>query len=118
MVSYVLVMENPKACKIKVGKLGEMDFEKGFYYYAGSANSGMHRIKRHFRKEKKIKWHIDYVLEKFIVIGAVVLKIAECRVASMLARHFKPIPRFGCSDCKCYSHLFYSPSLTLEFLPI
>ncbi len=117
MVAYILIMENSKNCRIAVGKLGLLEFTRGYYYYVGSAKSGMHRIKRHFRDEKKMRWHIDYILQKFKVIGAVIVKESECKMAAMLAECLKAIPKFGCSDCKCYSHLFYSQSLTLEFLP-
>ena len=35
----------------------------------------------------------------------------ECFIAGMLSRKFDSIPKFGSSDCKCRSHLFYSRSL-------
>lgn len=32
----------------------------------------------------------------------------ECTIAQALSKEFKPVPRFGCSDCRCSSHLHYS----------
>ncbi|OGS40097.1 MAG: hypothetical protein A3K77_02330 [Euryarchaeota archaeon RBG_13_31_8] len=31
----------------------------------------------------------------------------ECRIATILEKHLFSIPGFGCSDCRCKSHLFY-----------
>jgi Uri superfamily endonuclease len=113
--SYVLILKNRVDREIEVGKLGMIKFSKGHYFYVGSANNGIGRIKRHFRREKKLKWHIDYISAVFEVIGAVILRAEECEVAESFT--FEGIKGFGCSDCRCRTHLFYSPNLTLEFLP-
>lgn len=34
----------------------------------------------------------------------------ECNVAAKISRKGLPTNRFGCSDCKCSSHLFYFES--------
>jgi Uri superfamily endonuclease len=116
-ISYVLILKNNKRREIRVGKLGDIVFESGYYYYVGSSKTGLGRIIRHFRENKKKRWHIDYVSDIFGIIGAVVLPFDECKLAEILLdQNFKPIPKFGCSDCFCKSHLFYSPSLTLDFL--
>ena len=58
---YVLIIHLSQERDIVVGKLGELSFKKGYYAYVGSALGGLEgRIKRHFRKEKKAHWHIDY----------------------------------------------------------
>jgi len=31
----------------------------------------------------------------------------ECSLASLILGKSSPVARFGCSDCKCGSHLFY-----------
>jgi len=52
-----------KNIKQKIGKLGEIKFDKDNYIYVGSAQSGIEkRIKRHLKKRKKKFWHIDYLL--------------------------------------------------------
>jgi len=101
---------------LKIGKNLKIDFKKGYYYYVGSAKR-ISRIKRHFQLNKSLRWHIDYITVVFDVIGAVILKLNECELAKILSRGLKGIKGFGCSDCKCETHLFYSTNLTLEFLP-
>ena len=62
---YILVMELRKNSPMRIGSLGIIDFRKGFYAYTGSAMGGLEqRIKRHLRKEKKLHWHIDYLLQE------------------------------------------------------
>ncbi len=114
VTSYVLILYCNEEKIIAVGSLGRIRFKKGYYYYVGSANSGIHRIKRHFRKEKKRRWHIDYIVSHMVVVGSIMRKDYECELAEKIKLEF--VPKFGSSDCKCESHLFYSPTLTLEFL--
>ena len=46
-----------------IGALGECSFPKGDYIYTGSAMKNLKsRIARHRRKDKKLRWHIDYLL--------------------------------------------------------
>nr|WP_230972189.1 DUF123 domain-containing protein [Archaeoglobus neptunius] len=96
--------------------MGRVTFRAGYYYYVGSANNGVHRIRRHFAEKKATRWHIDYISSIMCAIGAVILKESECNVALKLGEVLEGIRNFGCSDCRCWSHLFYSPNLTLEFL--
>ncbi len=109
---YCLVIEIPKNMSTIVGKLGKIKFEKGYYTYVGSAQNNLEkRIERHFRKEKKKFWHIDYLLENPSVrIKEVLSKKAnkeeECKIAREIEKFGIPIKNFGCSDCSCKSHLF------------
>lgn len=107
---YILLMELPKSRRIQIGRLGALDFPRGLYAYAGSAQNGLEaRIARHKRRAKKLFWHIDYFLEKARMLEAYVKisgKAEECRTAQEFSKRFKSIPKFGCSDCKCRSHLF------------
>lgn len=60
---YYLNIRVKNCARIRIGSLGELFFEKGNYAYVGSAmNSLENRIARHLRNEKKIHWHIDYLL--------------------------------------------------------
>ncbi len=109
---YILIIHVKKKIKIKIGKLGYLEFKKGKYAYVGSAQNNIKkRIKRHFSKHKKRFWHIDYLLlNKDVKLKKAFWKKAkkreECRVACFLENYEEPIKGFGCSDCKCYSHLF------------
>lgn len=115
MTSYVLLLYCQKDFKTRVGALGVVSFRRGYYYYVGSAKSGVHRIRRHFSPKKTKRWHIDYISTKMAVIGAILFKESECNLAQKF-KNFERISGFGCSDCKCESHLFYSPTINLEFL--
>ncbi|HTY73961.1 MAG TPA: GIY-YIG nuclease family protein [Candidatus Nanoarchaeia archaeon] len=108
---------NDDVC-VKVGGLGEVDFKKGNYVYVGSAQRNLEkRVQRHLRKEKRLFWHIDYLLndeharvEKVLFKPA--SKSAECGLAQDLERQGDLVLGFGCSDCRCRSHLF---RLTVSF---
>jgi len=108
--SYVLLIKLEKDSTIKVGKLGNIFFKKGFYVYVGSAlNSLEKRIERHKRPDKKIHWHIDYLLKHAKIKNAFYIESnekEECQIANKFGK-LEHIPGFGCSDCKCKSHLFY-----------
>lgn len=112
MTSYVLILENRVERLLEVGKLGRVAFRPGYYYYVGSAKR-IKRVTRHFNVKKK-RWHIDYVSSVFTVLGAILFKIPECELAKKMK--LEKIPGFGCSDCECESHLFYSKNLIIENL--
>lgn len=115
---YCLLIDVKKNINIKIGALGNIFFKKGKYVYVGSAqNSVEKRVSRHFSKNKKIKWHIDYLLsnQNVEIIKAFCKKAGkeeECKTASVLKESHMPIKSFGCSDCRCFSHLFSLKSLS------
>ncbi|HIE23325.1 MAG TPA: DUF123 domain-containing protein, partial [Candidatus Korarchaeota archaeon] len=83
-----------------------------YYAYIGSAMNNLEkRVKRHFSKEKVLRWHIDYLVDdpSFIPMTAIYKttenKGEEHSLASLV--NGTPIPSFGCSDCSCPSHLFF-----------
>jgi len=70
------------------------------------------RVARHLGPEKKVHWHIDRLLARARIVGAVMFpsrKREECSLARTL--HDAPgtvaVARFGSTDCGCPSHLFY-----------
>jgi Uri superfamily endonuclease len=109
---YILIIEINKTVTIKVGALGKFTFSKGLYAYVGSAQNNLElRVKRHRSKEKRLFWHIDYLLNNPAARIVNVLykessKAEECKIANLLQLKAEPIPGFGSSDCKCKSHLF------------
>lgn len=106
--AYVLLIGLPKSAEIQVGHLGKIEFKTGFYAYVGSALGGLEaRISRHLRKEKKIHWHIDYLLTQARVKEVYVDYRKECDIVKKLADYFPCVRGFGSSDCDCESHLFY-----------
>ncbi|MCW4023856.1 MAG: GIY-YIG nuclease family protein [Candidatus Bathyarchaeota archaeon] len=113
---YVLVIEIDKPIEIKIGKLGTRTFQKGIYAYVGSAQNNLEqRVKRHLSKEKRLFWHIDYLLndEAAKVTKVHYLekgKADECKIAQLISENALSIEGFGCSDCNCKSHLFHAES--------
>jgi len=109
---YVLITELDKDREIQIGKLVSIEFKSGFYVYVGSAlNSIEGRIGRHIRNEKKLKWHIDYLLKRARILSIIYAESKgryECVIAKELSERFPHIHGFGSTDCKCKSHLFFS----------
>jgi len=109
--AYFLILETPSR-KIKIGSLGEICFKNGFYIYVGSARLNLfQRIKRHLRKRKKFRWHIDYltqVAKRIRAIPVMTSKNLECEMAEKLSFIAEEtISGFGAGDCSCKTHLFY-----------
>lgn len=113
---YVLILRMKESKYIRVGNLGKLRFKKGYYAYVGSArgSGGYKRVTRHFNvAQGKIatrKWHIDYILPHSEAVCAVFSptdEALECTVAKVLGE-FSGVPRFGCSDCACEAHLFFT----------
>ena len=114
--TYCLCINVKEDKMIRIGALGELKFPKGKYIYVGSAlNSLYPRLERHLkhsRGEHNIThWHIDYLLrEPEVSIDQIFMhdngEKLECIIAAKVAEHGEPTSRFGCSDCKCNSHLY------------
>ncbi len=106
--SYVLLLMLKEPKRVKVGKLGFVDFKAGWYAYVGSGmNSLIGRVARHFKRNKKLRWHIDYLTT--VADDVVVFLLPngkECELAKLF-NGFECVEGFGCSDCSCRSHLFY-----------
>jgi Uri superfamily endonuclease len=109
---YVLAIFINKNVTIKVGALGNVTFEKGLYAYVGSAQNNLEkRLMRHFQRAKRKFWHIDYLLAN---ANASILKAfykkaekpEECTAARRFSEKGFAVKKFGCSDCRCASHLF------------
>ena len=110
--SYVLVIELPEEQAIAVGSLKVVHFPRGNYAYVGSALGGVEsRLNRHLQRSKKLRWHIDYLLQKASISSIIICETedrVECAIAQALSRQFDSIIGFGSSDCKCPSHLFFA----------
>jgi Uri superfamily endonuclease len=109
---YTLIITLDKNKKIKIGRLGTVDFKKGYYVYIGSAlNSLEGRLKRHLRADKKIHWHIDYLLNEAKINEILFFETEEkleCKFAKKMQKNLDVIKNFGASDCSCDGHLFFS----------
>lgn len=114
--TYVLVLTVSRRLEIAVGKLGLLEAGPGFYVYVGSAlgPGGLAaRIGRHCRREKRLRWHVDYlraVAQLEEVWYATGKGRRECRWAKALwgmPGASVPMAGFGASDCGCRSHLSF-----------
>ena len=111
---YRLIISLSDMETVDVGRLGRFSFPKGNYIYTGSAKRGLNaRIDRHKRSDKRLHWHIDYLLgSKSAKITKVEVfefqENGECALnQSIKDRHI--VRGFGSSDCRngCKSHLVY-----------
>jgi Uri superfamily endonuclease len=113
--TYVLLLWLPAACHLSIGRALESDLAPGYYLYVGSALRGLRgRLRRYLVGPERVHWHIDYLLtaaqpaEIWFREGTERL---ECAWASRLAQSdilASAMPRFGSSDCRCPTHLFYA----------
>ena len=119
---YVLIIKIENPTHVYVKSLGQLKFQPSIWVYVGSAmgngsTSLENRLRRHFRNEKTLYWHIDYLLATDAklthAIWAECLEPMECELAQRIASCdiFEPGPqRFGSSDCRrrCSAHIFRS----------
>lgn len=110
---YLLFLELDEDEVIEIGALGELKFEAGKYVYVGSAmNSVEKRLQRHFSQDKKLHWHIDYLLQKAHPYDYFILPETskyEQQMASIVSSLAEPVPDFGASDSSENTHLFRIP---------
>lgn len=111
---YRLLLKLPEEMDIRIGALGRFTFKKGWYVYTGSAETNLiARLTRHHQSEKKLRWHIDYLLEYAEIWGTNLYTLIgneECDLARAVLKWNGaeiPVPRFGASDCQCPAHLAY-----------
>lgn len=110
-VTYQLEIALSLPTQLTIGRLGVFDFPAGRYVYTGSALRNIEaRIARHLRAEKKLKWHIDYLLASpaASIQKVTQFTLPECRVNQCTQGEIL-IAGFGSSDCRahCTSHLKY-----------
>ncbi|HOP08777.1 MAG TPA: GIY-YIG nuclease family protein [Candidatus Methanofastidiosa archaeon] len=107
---YILLTHLDNGAAIDIGRLGTLRFERGYYAYVGSAMNGLEqRISRHLRTEKRMWWHIDYLLQRTRITGVYTKESEdreECLISERLSRKYEAIAHFGSSDCRCKGHLF------------
>ncbi len=113
--AYIVIIFVPKDSLIEVGALGKILFKRGYYIYVGSGGRNPYlRIKRHFTKRKRVRWHIDYLTRYYPAVDGYIihgLDGGEVELARLLARCLSSIKRFGASDKPSKSHLFYISNL-------
>jgi sugar fermentation stimulation protein A len=118
---YLFALELERKRTLKIGSLGNVTFEKGWYVYAGSARAGLsRRLARHGRRigGKAMRWHVDFLRAEARAVRAFPIRThhaLECTLAMDVgAISADAVPSFGSSDCSCPSHLFWFPSDPLK----
>lgn len=120
--TYVLLLENDATASpvgktsVQVGRWREIEFKAGYYLYVGSAfgPGGVRaRVLRHCRSQKPKRWHIDYLRAVASPLGVWYTHdpIPREHAWAEILRGMdgmSPIRGFGCSDCRCESHLFHT----------
>jgi Uri superfamily endonuclease len=114
--TYALILKCASNAHVQVGRWGLLDLQPGTYIYVGSAfgPGGVRaRVSRHLRTEVRKHWHIDYLREYVTSMEVWIsyeAKHLEHEWAWVLfgRPEMTPIQGFGCSDCQCYSHLFFT----------
>lgn len=107
--TYQLIIEVPRRLLVTVGRLGKFEFPAGRYVYTGSAKRNLAaRVARHVRREKALRWHIDFLLfaPGVRVVEVFTSRRGECALNRATGGRI-PVPGFGASDCRagCGSHL-------------
>ncbi len=107
--SYQLLIKIAKDISLLIGKLGHFDIPAGYYVYTGSAKHNIEaRLHRHHSRDKKLHWHIDYLLQHpdVQIVNTQTSHRDECKLNAAV-EGYVIIQGFGASDCKqhCGSHL-------------
>ena len=110
--SYALALRLPSRRKIRVGKLGLVEFPRGHYVYFGSALGGLNaRVARHLSNDKQLHWHADYLSAEVpweyawqLADGQRWECVWACDAMATMGVDV-PAPGFGSSDRRCCSHL-------------
>ena len=107
--SYFLVIRLTGDKTVRT-KAREFPLKAGHYVYVGSAmNSLEKRVARHFSKEKKLHWHIDYLLKEAELLRAYLIpseKRLEERLSLEVSRFGKPVEGFGAGDVRVSTNLY------------
>jgi Uri superfamily endonuclease len=118
--TYALILYLPSRCRLRVGRLGSYEFNRGYYLYIGSAFGAgglAARIGHHVRRSDRPHWHIDY-LRSVSKLKAVWVIWSDLRPYARLEHPWAavvegmpeariPVKGFGSTDCRCPAHLFY-----------
>lgn len=109
--SYLLVIHLERDTNIRT-KAREFRLKKGYYIYVGSAmNSLEKRVARHFRENKRLHWHIDFLLQKAQLLSAYLIPSGERieeTLSQIVGEVFQGVEGFGASDISVKTNLYYS----------
>ncbi len=114
---YTLIISLSTDRDLEIGSLGRVHFGAGYYAYTGSARGpgGLARVERHLSVMEGTntaqRWHIDRLLPFSTLVEVVATKTEkdlECAIAKKIGEQLSFVEKFGCTDCRCPSHLHFS----------
>jgi Uri superfamily endonuclease len=123
--TYALILACLREKRLRIGKLGEIHLQPGYFVYLGSAfgPGGLAaRLSHHRRPIVRPHWHIDYLRPATVLteIWFTCDPSSREHLWADLIAHIKHgfilLPGFGSTDCTCRSHLFFlrdRPSIQL-----
>jgi Uri superfamily endonuclease len=117
--TYAIMLTPNAERSIKIGKLGMLRVQSGYYIYVGSAfgPGGLKaRLAHHKRISNRPRWHIDYLrkvtqIEEFwYTYDSRHLEHQWAKIVAAAKGAEAPFAGFGSSDCNCRAHLYYFKS--------
>ena len=117
--TYAIVLTPNSERVIRIGKLGMLKLQAGYYIYIGSAfgPGGLAaRIAHHKRISKRPRWHIDYlraateIIELWYTYDFRPMEHNWAETLGGARGAWAPFPGFGSSDCNCKAHLYFFQS--------
>lgn len=120
--TYIVLLYLSRKKRIRIGRLGEFQFLKGYYAYVGSAfgPGGLGaRLRHHANLAERPHWHVDYFRKEALVAGMFFQEDCNRREHAW-AKYLlgmngasPAVAGFGSSDCNCSAHLIYFPKKSL-----
>jgi len=117
--TYALVLSAKASGFVRIGRIGKLRLQPGFYVYVGSAlgPGGVRaRLAHHMKKSSHPHWHIDYlrphttVEEVWSCHDRTPWEHEWARYIRMARGASMPLAGLGSSDCRCESHLYFFQS--------
>ena len=110
--AYAMAIELTDKVAVTLRGRSPIALPAGRYLYCGSAKGpgGLKaRLSRHMRRGKSLRWHVDQLTERGLVVGSWIFPGGEeCELVRMCSHLAAPIAGFGSSDCAtCCSHLLH-----------
>ncbi len=121
--AYILAVELSASVPVALTGKPVACLNPSRYLYCGSArgSGGIRaRLRRHMRRGKVVRWHIDRLTEVGVVLGAWAFPGGdECDLVAALSGLPVPIAGFGSTDCtRCHSHLLQWPEVTTSVIAL
>ena len=117
--TYALILRASRARSIRAGQLGHLKVRRGTYVYVGSAfgpGGVLARVRHHEGISRAPHWHVDYlrpavrIAEVWYSHDPIQREHQWAGILAAMRGASVPLPRFGASDCRCGSHLFFFES--------